>query len=151
MDGGRNWTKYTEEDGLPKGILGRIGVAFSPSHPEIVYALIEAEKSALLRSTDGGKSWRSVNTTTGIANRPFYYNDIQVDPEFPHRVYLIQSRLNVSDDSGKTVRALTSFLGAHPDFHTMWINPNDARHIIVGNDGGLAISRDRGQNWDFIK
>ena len=151
VDGGKTWKKYTEEDGLPKGELGRIGVAFSPSNPEIVYALVEAKKSALLRSDNGGESWSKVNTETNITGRPFYYSDLRVDPEFPNRVYLIQSTVRVSDDGGKTVRTLVPFFAAHPDHHTMWINPTDPRHILVGNDGGVSISRDRGRTWRFVR
>ncbi|MCA1732942.1 MAG: hypothetical protein LC732_05000, partial [Acidobacteria bacterium] len=69
-DGGANWKKLTEEDGLPKGILGRSGVAFSRSNPSIVYALVEAEKSALIRSEDGGRTWKTQNDEATIASRP---------------------------------------------------------------------------------
>jgi photosystem II stability/assembly factor-like uncharacterized protein len=88
-DGGASWRKLQEEDGLPKGDLGRMGIAFSRSNPEIVYALVEAEASALLRSEDGGRTWRKVNEQVNVAPRPFYFGDIRVDPAWPNRVYSV--------------------------------------------------------------
>ncbi len=148
-DGGETWKRLTEDDGLPKGQLGRIGLAISHSNPETVYALVEAEKSALIRSDDGGRTWKAVNEDPRTANRPFYYADIRVDPTWPNRVYNLATRLNVSDDGGKTFDALGRAREIHGDYHAMWINPRDPSHIVVGNDGGLGISRDRGATWYF--
>jgi len=148
-DGGATWKRFTEEDGMPKGDLGRIGVAISPSHPEIVYALVEAEESALLRSEDGGQSWRAVNTDQEVADRPFYYADIRVDPEWPQRLYSLASRFSVSDDSGKSFRDLGR-RRIHSDNHALWIDPADPTHLVLGSDGGLAVSRDRGESWQFV-
>ncbi len=150
VDGGKNWKRFTEDDGLPKGNLGRIGVGFSHNHPDVVYAIVEAEKSALVKSSDGGHSWTKVNEDINIASRPFYYADIRVDPEMPNRVYLLQSATQVSDDGGKSFSTLIPFSSIHPDHHGMWINPEDGRHIIESNDGGVAISRDRGATWRFV-
>ncbi len=150
IDGGETWRRLTAADGLPEGDLGRIGLAFSRSHPNIVYALVEAQKSALCRSEDGGYTWKIVNQETDVANRPFYYADIRVDPELPYRVYNLYSLISVSDDGGKTFRTLVPFKDIHPDHHAMWINPQDPTHIIIGNDGGVAISHDRGKTWRFV-
>ena len=149
-DGGDTWERLTEDDGLPKGDLGRIGLAISRSNPEIVYALVEADKSALLRSEDGGRTWKTANDDRRTANRPFYYADIRVDPVWPNRVYNLTSRLTVSNDSGKTFTGLTGTRAIHGDYHTLWINPADPRHMVVGEDGGLAVSRDRGETWQFV-
>ena len=149
-DGGANWKRYAEEDGLPKGRLGRIGIAIARSNPSIVYALVEAEKSALLRSDDGGQKWTAVNSETNIASRPFYYADLRVDPADPNRVYNIATVVTVSNDGGKSFKPLVPFSRVHPDYHAMWINPNDAGHIFAGNDGGVYESEDRGASWRFI-
>jgi photosystem II stability/assembly factor-like uncharacterized protein len=149
-DGGRTWKKATEEDGLPAGELGRIGLAISRSNPEIVYALVEAEKSALLRSEDGGKSWQSVNSRPDVAPRPFYFNDIRVDPQWPNRVYSLDFNVRVSNDSGKTFETAIDGDAIHGDFHGMWIDPHDPGHLIVTNDGGLGISYDRGRTTRFV-
>ena len=149
-DGGATWRRFTEEDGMPKGDLGRIGIAVARSNPSIVYALVEADKSALLRSDDGGRKWTAVNTEHNVANRPFYYADIRVDTEDPNRVYNVYSLISVSSDGGKTFKVLVPFAKVHPDYHAMWINPKDASHIFVGNDGGVAESEDRGNSWRFV-
>ena len=149
-DGGANWTRYSEEDGMPKGNLGRIGLAVAHSSPDIVYALVEAEKSALLRSDDGGRKWTAVNTEHNIASRPFYYADIRVDPADPNRVYNVHTLISLSTDGGKSFKTLVPFAKVHPDYHAMWIDPEDATHIFAGNDGGVAESRDRGQSWRFV-
>lgn len=135
---------------MPKGNLGRIGLAVAPSNPSVVYALVEAEKSALLRSDDGGRKWTAVNTEHNVANRPFYYADIRVDPADPNRVYNLFSLVSLSTDGGRTFKTLIPFAKIHPDYHAIWINPNDPSQIYVGNDGGVAESEDRGQSWRFI-
>jgi photosystem II stability/assembly factor-like uncharacterized protein len=149
-DGGESWTRLTPEDGLPEGDLGRIGLGISRSSPEIMYAFIEAKENGLYRSTDGGRSWKNTGAREDFGNRPFYYADLRVDPEYPNRVYSLWSRISVSDDAGKSWEQLVSFSDVHPDHHAMWINPSDARHIIIGNDGGVAISKDRGDTWRFV-
>ncbi len=149
-DGGESWTRLTPEDGLPEGDLGRIGLGISRSSPETMYALIEAKENGIYRSTDGGRSWKNTGAKEDFGNRPFYYADLRVDPEYPNRVYSLWSRISVSDDAGKSWEQLVSFSDVHPDHHAMWINPSDARHIIIGNDGGVAISKDRGDTWRFV-
>jgi photosystem II stability/assembly factor-like uncharacterized protein len=144
-DGGETWTRYTESDGMPSGELGRIGLAVAPSDSDVVYALVEAERSALLRSDDGGRTWQTVNENRGVANRPFYYADIFVDPENELRVYNLSSRILISDDGGRSFNPMGS--DVHSDFHAMWIEPADGRHILVGTDGGLWESRDRAATW----
>jgi photosystem II stability/assembly factor-like uncharacterized protein len=149
-DGGETWKRLTEDDGLPKGTLGRIGVAIAPSNPAIVYALVEAAESALARSEDGGRTWKLVNTEPDVNPRPFYYADLRVDPADPNRVYRLASRLDVSTDAGKTFSTLAPFRAVHPDHHALWVNPADPDHLINGNDGGVSISRDRGRTWAFV-
>ena len=149
-DGGTTWTRFTEDDGMPKGDLGRIGLAIARSNPSIVYALVEADKSALLRSDDGGKKWSAVNTEVNVASRPFYYADIRVDTEDPNRVYNVASLISVSTDGGKSFKTLVPFAKVHPDYHALWINPHDGSHMFAGNDGGVAESEDRGNSWRFV-
>ncbi len=149
-DGGETWKRYTEEDGVPKGNLGRIGIGISRSNPNIVYALVEAEKSALLRSTDGGQTWKTVNSKQATAERPFYYSYIKVDPQWPNRLYNLTARLMVSENSGASFETLGRSREVHGDYHAIWINPHDANHIVTGSDGGMAISHDRGETWQFV-
>jgi len=149
-DGGESWERLTEKNGLPAGELGRCGLAFAPSRPEVVYALVEAKRSVLLRSTDGGLNWQVVNNTENIHNRPFYYSRIWVNPRHENLLYMLATQLSVSEDGGKTFTRLTGFGQAHSDFHAMWIHP-DGERMVVGNDGGVVISTNRGRNWRFVE
>ncbi|HEX6941097.1 MAG TPA: hypothetical protein VF158_16890 [Longimicrobiales bacterium] len=157
-DGGETWTEV-KGGGFPETEKGRIGIAIAPSDPDVVYALVEAEAPdgeeggcraakpggcGLYRSEDGGRTWTWMN---GNNVRPFYYSQVRVDPENPDRVYWSSTPVNFSDDGGKTVRQTT--LGIHVDHHAMWIDPNDGARFVVGNDGGIAITFDRGGNYDF--
>ena len=151
-DGGATWKRLTEKDGLPAGELGRIGIAFCRSHPEVVYALVEASKSALLRSGDGGVTWQKVNETPNVAPRPFYYADLRVDPVWPNRVYSLDYVIRLSDDGGRTFTVLpgADWRLIHGDYHAMWIDPTDPDHLYLGNDGGVAVSDDRGKTARFV-
>ena len=156
-DGGDSWKRRTEEDGLPAGELGRMVFGISPADPKRVYALVEAESSALLVSHDGGESWTAVNEEFNVADRPFYYSEISVDPDNADRIYNIATRVRVSIDGGRTfelnpvIDCCAAGNTIHIDNHAFWINPNDSQHMIVGNDGGLAITRDRGDTWRFVR
>ncbi|MDP2089708.1 MAG: hypothetical protein Q8J84_09945 [Flavobacteriaceae bacterium] len=154
-DGGKNWSKKTEDDGLPKGNLGRTGLAISASNPKIVYALVEAEKNGLYKSEDGGFKWKKVNDSDNINNRPFYYAEIYVDPLNENRLYSIHTYVTVSIDGGKSFEELmpayNTSKGVHPDHHAWWIHPSNPNYIIDGNDGGLNISHDRGKTWRFVE
>jgi len=148
VDGGENWKKLGSEDGLPEGELGRIGLAISRGNNKYVYALIESKKNALYRSTDGGYTWEK-RGEKNIGNRPFYYADVYVDPSNENRVYSLYSEVNVSEDGGKSFSGLTRS-NIHLDHHAWWIHPDDPSFMIDGNDGGLAITYDRGNNWRHI-
>lgn len=150
VDGGRNWKKLSSKEGLPTGDLGRIGIAFARSMPDRVYAKIEASKNGFYKSDDGGFTWQLVNSNASeVTDRPFYYQEIYVDPKNENRIYDIHSTVTLSEDGGKSFSTLIPYSGIHPDHHAWWINPNDPNFIVEGNDGGIGISRDRGKTWIF--
>ncbi len=153
-DGGENWKKITDKEGMPKGDLGRIGIAIAPGETNVVYALVEAKKNALYKSTDGGFKWSKINDKSDIGNRPFYYSEIYVDPQNENRVYSIFTYVNVSEDGGKNFRQLMPAYGVsngvHPDHHAWWIHPENGKFMIDGNDGGMNITKDGGKTWRFI-
>lgn len=148
-DGGKNWKKMGKAEGLPD-TTGRIGIAIAPSEPNVIYAMVEATKNGLYRTEDGGMKWILVNSDpTWVTNRPFYFQDIMVDPQNENRLYNIFQTIAQSDDGGKSFRTIIPYSGVHPDHHAWWIHPKDPSFIINGNDGGIAISRDRGRSWQF--
>ncbi len=149
-DAGETWKKKTSADGLPKGDLGRIGLAIAPSSPNIVYALVEAKKNGLYKSEDGGEKW-SLVTTKNIGGRPFYYADIFVDSKNENRIYNIHTFVDVSNDGGKTFERLIDPSLVHVDNHAWYVHPEDPSFLICGNDGGAVISHDRGKTWRFIE
>ncbi|HTG31820.1 MAG TPA: hypothetical protein VLB76_02730 [Thermoanaerobaculia bacterium] len=149
-DGGRAWKRYAEEDGMPKGDLGRIGIAVSRSNPDVVYATVEAAKSALVRSDDGGRTWQTVNDRYDANPRPFYFAHIEVDPELPNRLYSLDFNVRVSNDGGKSFEDLVPGYLIHGDYHAIWIDPRDPSRFYLGNDGGVAFTRDRGKTMQFV-
>ncbi|MFQ5422029.1 MAG: WD40/YVTN/BNR-like repeat-containing protein, partial [Anaerolineae bacterium] len=150
FDGGDNWEKRTADVGLPEGEFGRIGLAIAPSAPNMIYALIEAKKNALYGSKDGGFKWNKI-TDKNVSDRPFYYQDIFVDPTNENRIYHVHSRVSMSEDGGKSFKEIVPFNRVHPDHHAWWIHPGNPNLIMDGNDGGMAISRDRAKTWRFVE
>ena len=144
VDGGRSWRKLT--NGLPDGPTGRIGIDIHRANPDIVYAIVQNDEGGVFRSEDKGESWERVNT---LNPRPMYFSQIRVDPNDPQRVYVGGVRLHVSDDGGRTFSE-ESAPQVHLDHHAFWIDPNNSRHLIDGNDGGVWVSRDRSGNWEHL-
>ncbi len=158
-DGGTTWTEI-KGGGWPETMKGRISPRFAPSNGDIVYAMVEADSSpnprpatgaarqrlrnGLYRSKDGGATWEKTNDANV---RPFYYSQVRVHPRNPDRVWFSSTPVMVSNDGGKTARTATQ--GIHVDHHAMWIDPNDPEYMIVGNDGGIAITQDGGGNYSF--
>lgn len=150
IDGGKNWKKLGKDDGLPDGNTGRVGLAFATNEPSRVYALVEATKNGLYKSDDGGFKWELVTSEARwVTNRPFYFQDIRVDPKNENRLYNIHDQVEVSEDGGKTFRTLIPYSGIHPDHHAWWIHPKNPNFMIEGNDGGIGITHDYGKNWSF--
>jgi photosystem II stability/assembly factor-like uncharacterized protein len=149
-DGGKTWKKLGKTEGLPDGDYGRIGITIAPSEPRRIYAMIESGKNGLYRTDDGGFKWELVNSNKeDVSNRPFYFQDIRVDPKNENRVYNIFQMISMSEDGGKTFKIIIPYSGIHPDHHAFWIHPQNPNLIIDGNDGGIGISRDRGRTWKF--
>ncbi len=202
-DAGKTWAKL-QGNGLPEGLLGRIGIDVSRSNPNVVYAQMEVgasagtggdepnpggggppgatptpaaspgaspgaganpaasptpavpdpKKSGVWRSDDKGKTWRVVSTCFNAANcnennRPMYYSQIRVDPSNSENVFVGGLNFSRSTDGGKTFKSLQPGI-AHSDHHACWIDPKNGKHILIGNDGGLDVTYDQGDTWEFI-
>jgi photosystem II stability/assembly factor-like uncharacterized protein len=151
LDGGENWKKLDNTNGIPNGDLGRMGLAISESNSNKIYALIESTKNALYVSEDGGSKFEKINDGGDIGDRPFYYFEIYADPKNENRIYTLYSRVGMSEDGGKSFQQLLQYDGVHPDHHAWYINPFDPKLMIDGNDGGLNITRDSGKTWYFAE
>ena len=141
-DDGSTW-KRIEGNGMPEGPLGRIGVGVS-GDSNVVYALIEAKQGGLYRSDDGGTHWALINPDHRFRQRAWYFTHVWADPKNGNTVYIANTGLFRSVDSGKTFTRLNA---PHGDHHGLWIDPRNTERLISGNDGGATISVDGGKNW----
>jgi photosystem II stability/assembly factor-like uncharacterized protein len=157
-DGGRSWTKLA--NGLPQGIVGRIGLAIWRKDPRVLYALVEHADGGTFRSDDAGATWSKVNA---LNPRPMYYSKIHIDPQDDKRIYVLGASMFVSGDGGRTFvdpatgqpgsnrgMSPTYDVGVHGDHHALWINPSNPKHLVLGNDGGLYYSFDGSVTWDKV-
>jgi photosystem II stability/assembly factor-like uncharacterized protein len=168
IDGGKTWDKLVQ--GLPGGMLGKIGLAIYPENPKILYATVDNANipgmsydkrykelfegkppsqptigHGIYRSDDGGASWRLVSPEgKSIGNRSNYYGQIIVDPNDAGHVFVLSSRVDESTDGGRTWKRAFRYGG---DNHVLWIDPDDSRHMLMGYDYGMAITYDSGKNW----
>jgi photosystem II stability/assembly factor-like uncharacterized protein len=146
-DGGDTWTDISRNPGLPRGVLGRIGVAVSAADGRRVYAVVEADDGALFRSDDGGATWQRGSEEPGLRGRPWYYMHVFADPRDPETVWVADYALWKSVDGGKTFGEVAT---PHGDNHDLWIDPRDPQRMIEGNDGGACVSFNGGQSWSSI-
>ena len=145
-DGGDTWKKL--DQGLPKSVMGKIGVTVSRANPKLVYAIIESEEGGLYRSDDAGESWRLVNDDRVLRARSWYYMHIYADPSDENVVYVLNAPMMKSIDGGKT---FVNIPVPHGDNHYLWINPKDSDIMINSNDGGSNISFNGGKSWSTQK
>ena len=143
-DGGDTWTNITENEGLPKGTIGIIGVSVSPVNSERVFAIIENEKGGVFRSDNGGETWKKVNESRSLRQRAWYYSRIYADTQDEDIVYVMNVRYHKSTDGGKTFKAYNA---PHGDHHDLWIAPENNQRMVIADDGGAQVSYDAGENW----
>jgi photosystem II stability/assembly factor-like uncharacterized protein len=159
-DGGNTWKMVTKGLPVDKGEMGRIGISYFRKNSKIVIATIEHsypkptterpdarafELAGTYKSTDGGESW---TRSSGTNPRPFYFSEPVYDPSDEQRIYVPAVNLHYSTDGGTSFRVMQT--SVHVDHHAMWVNPNDPNHLIIGQDGGVGQSRDRGATWEHL-
>ncbi len=143
-DAGDTWTELTKNKGLPKGIIGNIGVTVSAANHDRIWAIVEAEEGGVFRSDDAGKTWTRINEDRNLRQRAWYYSRIYADPKNLDVVYVLNVQFHRSNDGGRT---FTSINVPHGDNHDLWIAPNDPSRMIYGDDGGAAVSFNGGKTW----
>ncbi|MEZ4702267.1 MAG: hypothetical protein R2834_18175 [Rhodothermales bacterium] len=152
-DGGVTWKKLTR--GLPAGDTGRIGLAIYRADPDILMAIVEAEKSddldlpgsGIYKSTDAGETWTYLNTYN---HRPFYYSQIRINPQDDRRVYVLTTNFMVSDDGGVTFRNGSEDQEVHGDFHALWLDPSNPDRYYLGADKGASLTHDHGRHFQLF-
>ncbi len=148
VDGGDTWKEITGHPGLPTGIKGRIGLTLSAARPERIWAIIEAEKRGIYRSEDEGDNWMLISTDPRMLQRPWYYHHIKADPKDADTLYVLNVDFWKSTDGAKTFKWLPV---PHGDNHDLWIDPENPLRMIEGNDGGAAVTFDRGKTWSSLE
>lgn len=164
-DAGKTWTRM--KAGLPDRAFGRCGLSVSRTNPSVVYAVVQTDNTSvttqgqapndkklgpdaggIFRSDDRGETWTYLNS---LCPRPFYYGQIRVDPGDEKRIYVLGVQFYLSKDGGKTFNTGNAAKGTHSDYHALWIDPRDRYHLVLGCDGGLYYSFDRGAFWEHLK
>jgi photosystem II stability/assembly factor-like uncharacterized protein len=147
VDGGDTWICLNEKPGMPKGLLGKIGIAVSPANSNRLYAMIENAKGGLYSSDDAGESWRLINEDKNLWQRPWYYMNLQADPKNPDGVIILNVNAYKSTDGGKTIKNIRVW---HGDTHDVWINPNNPDNYIIADDGGAEVTFNDGKTFSNV-
>jgi photosystem II stability/assembly factor-like uncharacterized protein len=147
IDGGDTWSEITRKQGLPKGLLGKIGIVVSPAKEGRVWAIVEAEDGAVFRSDDGGETWQRLSEEKPLRSRAWYYQHIIADPQDAETLWVLNVQAWKSIDGGRTFFDVAI---PHGDHHDLWIDPYNPQRMIEGNDGGACISYTGGESWSTI-
>ena len=143
-DGGEKWTNISKRPGMPKGVLGKIGVAVSPVNPDRVWAMVENENGGVFRSDDKGQTWTRTNKERNLRQRAWYYTHIVAGTEDEDAVYVLNVNFHKSTDGGQSFKSIGT---PHGDHHDLWIDPTNAKRMVVADDGGGQVTYNGGRDW----
>ena len=144
-DGGETWEEISKFPGMPKGLLGKIGVAVSPANSNRVWAIIENQNGGgLFRSENGGDTWSRISADRNLRQRAWYYSKVIADPKNENGVYVLNVSFLKSTDGGSTFSRIGT---PHGDHHDLWIDPNNSQRMIIGDDGGGQVTYNGGEGW----
>ena len=146
-DAGDTWSEITRNHGLPKGVVGKIGITVSPANSDRVWTIVEAEDGGVFRSDNGGRTWAKMNEQRNLRQRAWYYTRIYADPKNVETVYVLNTGFYKSNDGGRTYSSIPV---GHGDVHDLWLAPNDPMRVIIGDDGGAEVSYTGGRSWSSI-
>ena len=160
-DGGETWTEL-EGNGLPELPIGKVDICLTPANSDRVYALIETgdgvpwngnetESGELWRSDDAGAHWELMTHDRNLGGRTGYYNNCVVLPDDENELFFLTAAFVHSLDGGRTGTPLTERQRPGGDYHDLWIDPTNGDRMIVGNDGGTAITVNRGKTWHRVQ
>ena len=143
-DGGDSWVDISRRRGLPRGVLGRIGIAATAAREGRLWAIVEAEDGAVFRSDDAGEHWDRLSEQPEVRHRAWYYQHIFADPIDPETVWALNIDIWRSPDGGRTFEKVPV---PHGDAHDLWFDPAGPDRLILGSDGGANVSLDGGRTW----
>jgi len=143
-DGGETWEEISKFPGMPKGLLGKIGIAVSPANSNRVWAIMESPNGGLFRSENGGDSWRRVSADRNLRQRAWYYSKVIADPKNENGVYVLNVGFHKSTDGGSSFSRIGT---EHGDHHDLWIAPSDPQRMIIADDGGGQVTYNGGEGW----
>ena len=146
-DSGDSWIKLSENEGMPAGPLGIIGLSLSAANHKKIYAMVEAKQGGLFVSEDAGETWRRVNDDRSLRQRAWYYTRVYADPADEDIVYVLNVGFHKSTDGGRTFERIGT---PHGDHHDLWIDPMDSQNMIIADDGGAQVSHDGGESWSTM-
>ena len=146
-DGGETWTDKTRAPGLPKGLIGTIGIDISPANSDRIFVQVESEDGGIFRSDNAGRTFTKINQDRKLRQRAWYYNRVFCDPKNQDVIYGLNVDFFKSSDGGKTFQ---SIMTPHGDNHDLWIAPSDPKRMIEGNDGGAIVTMNGGVTWSSI-
>jgi photosystem II stability/assembly factor-like uncharacterized protein len=148
-DGGDHWSEISRNPGMPKGLLGKIGVSVSPVDSNRVYAQIEADDGGTFLSDDAGATWKKTSEDRDVRQRAFYFSRVYADPKDKDTLYEPNAMTMKSTDGGRTWSTMIEI--PFGDQHDMWLDPTDPKRFAVANDGGASVTPDGGRSWTNLE